>query len=311
VRITTQLIDATTGAHLWADRFDGSLEDIFDFQDKVATSVAGVIEPTLQKAETARSVNRPTNDLTAYDLYLRASAMVLSAAGQVPEALRFIRLAIQRDPNYGPALSCAAHCYFRLLRDGWSEDFDTDRLESIKFARRALQVATDDARILAEAAEVLANAGEDIGSMISLVDRALALNPSYARGWFISGVLRNWAGQPDIAIDHLGTALRLNPRARVGNLLFQIGVAHYFSRRFDEAVPHFLLAVQEDPSFPGSYRHLAACYAHMGRLDDAREIVARLRTITPQVVPSFTPFRNPEHRELFLSGLRLATGEAA
>jgi TolB-like protein/class 3 adenylate cyclase len=111
VRITAQLIDALAGTHLWADRFDGSLEDVFDFQDKVALSVAGVIEPALQAAETARSADRPTNDLTAYDLYLRAYAMFYSSGTQIPEAIRLLERAIERDPRYGPALSLAALCF--------------------------------------------------------------------------------------------------------------------------------------------------------------------------------------------------------
>ena len=122
VRITAQLIEAETGAHLWADRFDGSLEDVFDLQDNVASSVAGVIEPTLQAAETARSAGRPTDDLTAYDLYLRAYALVLSSSRQIPEALRLMEQAIARDPRYGTALAWAAFCCLRLLLDGRSED---------------------------------------------------------------------------------------------------------------------------------------------------------------------------------------------
>jgi len=310
VRITAQLIDATSGAHLWADRFDGSLEDIFDPQDKVASSVAGVIEPTLQAAETARSENRPTNDITAYDLYLRAYAMVLSSTRQSLEALFLLEQAIERDPRCGPALAWAAFCCLRLLRDGRSEDPAEDRLKGDDFARRALEVAGDDPGILANAALALAYFGEDIGAMIALVDRALGLNPNFARGWYISGVLRNWAGQPDIAIEHLEASLRLSPRARVGNSLAGIGAAHFLSRRFDEAVPKLLLTIQDSPSFTHPYRVLAACYAHMGRLDEAREIFERLRTITRGAVPSTTPYRNLEHRELFLSGLRLAAGEA-
>jgi tetratricopeptide (TPR) repeat protein len=155
----------------------------------------------------------------------------------------------------------------------------------------------------------LAYLGEDIGAMMALVDRALALNPNYARGWHISGTLRVWAGQPDIAIEHLDVARRLSPRARAGSSLAFMGQAHFLARRFDEAVPKLLLAIQEDPSYPQPYRHLAACYAHMGRLDDAREIVERLRAITPVVIPSAAHLRNTEHRELFLSGLRLAAGE--
>src|SRR5437016_1093067 len=136
VRITAQLIDAATGTHLWADRFDGSLEDVFELQDKVASSVAGVIEPALQAAETARSANRPTADLTAYDLYLRAYAMFWSSA-QVPEALRLLEQAIARDPRYGLALAWAAICCYRLLQDGRSTDAAVVRAKGLDFARRA------------------------------------------------------------------------------------------------------------------------------------------------------------------------------
>ena len=145
--------------------------------------------------------------------------------------------------------------------------------------------------------------------MMALVDRALALNPNFARGWHMSGSLRVMAGQHDIAIEHIEAALRLSPRARTGAAMSAIGKAHFHSRRFDQAMPKLLLAIQEDPSFPDPYSYLAACYAHMGRLDDAREIVARLRAITPVVIPDFSYLRNPDDRELFLSGLRLAAGE--
>ena len=121
------IIDAASGTHLWADRFDGLIEDVFELQDKVASSVAGVIEPALQAAETARSAGRPTNDLAAYDLYLRGYAMLLSSAKQIPEALRLMEQAIARDPRYGPALALAAFCCFRLLSDGRSGDPAADR----------------------------------------------------------------------------------------------------------------------------------------------------------------------------------------
>ena len=175
VRITAQLIEAETGAHLWADRFDGSLDDVFELQDQVAKSVAGVIEPALQAAETARSANRPTVDLTAYDLYLRADAMILPSATQIPEALRLLEQAIEHDPNYGPALGLAARCCLRLVADGRSGNPEADSRKGIDFARRALRVASDDPGALTDAAAVLAYFGEDIGAMIMLIDRALAL----------------------------------------------------------------------------------------------------------------------------------------
>ena len=306
VRITAQLIYAPTGTHLWADRFDGSLEDVFELQDKVATSVAGVIEPTLQAAETARAAHRPTNDLTAYDLYLRAYALDLTSA---PEALRLLDQAIERDPHYGPALALAANFHAQRCIAGWSQDPEADCRKGADLARRALRAGGDDPSTIVNAAGPLAFFGDDIGAMMGLVDRALALNPSFARGWNNSGLLSLFAGQPERAIEHAETALRLSPRARVGTTVGIIGTAHLVSRRFGEALPKLLLAIQEAPTFPVPYRWLASCYAHMGRLDEARDVVKRLRALTPVVVPSATQFRNPEHRELLLSGLRLAATE--
>jgi adenylate cyclase len=311
VRITGQLIDALTGTHLWADRFDGSLEDIFELQDKIAVSVAGVIEPTLQAAEMRRSAARPTTDLTAYDLYLRALASFFPITKErIFAALGLLEQAIAIDRHYGPALSWAATCHVRLVSEGWAEEPEISRRKASDLARQALQVAENDPGILANSALVLAR-GEDIGTMIGLVDRALAFNPSFARGWYVSGFLRLWTGQPDLAIAHAETSLRLSPRERVGVPLEVIGTAYFVKRQFDEAAKKLLLAIQDNPGATASYRKLAACYAHMGRLDEARAIVAKLRAITPQIVPSDLPFRNPEDRELYLSGLRLAAGETS
>jgi tetratricopeptide (TPR) repeat protein len=199
-------------------------------------------------------------------------------------------------------------CHRRLAIDGWAKG---NRCKAIDFAQQALRVAQNDPGILANAAFVLAYFGEDIGAMIGLVDRALALNPSFAHGWYRSSVLRLWAGHPDLAIEHAETSLRLSPRERMGSHLSEIGAAYFFKRQFDEAVANLLLSIQDQPGYTHSYRILAACYAHMGRLDEARAIVARLRIISPQVVPTDLPYRNPEHRELLLSGLRLAIGETS
>ena len=315
VRITAQLIDAETGAHLWADRFDGLIEDVFELQDKIALSVAGVIEPALQAAEMRRSAARPTTDLTAYDLYLRALAVFYPITKErVIEALRLFEEAIAIDPHYGPALSWAAMCHREIATSGWAEAPETSWRKGSALARQAVQAAENDPRVLVNAALVLAHfgddIGEDIGAMIGLIDRALALNPSFARGWNVSGILRNIAGEHDLAIEHIGIALRLSPRERIGTPLVVLGMAYFLKRQFDEAASKLLLAVQDNPGHPGTYRCLAACYAHMGRLDEAHEIVTRLRAITPIIVPSDVPYRNPEYRELLLSGLRLAMGES-
>ena len=274
VRITAQLIDTTNGAHLWADRFDGSLEDVFDLQDQVALSVAGVIEPTLQAAEIRRSFDRPTADLTAYDLYLRALAPIRSASGEKEryvQGLETLRRAIARDPGYGLALALAGHCHLALDAAGWTNDVAANQREGVELARRALTAAGDDPGVLANVAYVLAYFGEDIAAAMTLIDRSLELNPSFALAWARSAWLRLWAGQPDVAIEHFGTSMRLNPRDRRAEPLLGIGVGHFFDERFDPAEAALLLSLEEMTWVP-TYRFLASCRAHMGRLDEAREI---------------------------------------
>ena len=313
VRITAQLIDATNGTHLWADRFDGSLEDIFELQDNVAANVAGVIEPALQAAEAARSAARPTTDLGAYDCYLRALRDFYPMTKEaVFEALGLLEQAIAIDRHYGPALALAASCHMQFVNYSWAEDPAMALRKAVDLARRALQVACDDPDVIASAAMVLAVCGEDIDTMMALADHALALNPSSARGWYHGGFLRLMAGETDRAIELAEVSLRLSPRARIGGVHTVIGASHFLSRRFDEARAKLLLAIEETPNFPVPYRYLAACCAHMGRFGEARDVVTRLRAITPNVIPPRMMYlRNLEHRELYLSGLRLAAGAAA
>src|SRR5215472_3144606 len=186
VRITGQLIDALSSIHLWADRFDGSLEEVFELQDMVAISVTGVIEPTLQAAEIRRSFDRPTADLTAYDLYLRALAPIRSSERErerYVQGLETLRRAIVRDPGYGPALALAGLCHLALDAAGWTNDVAANQHEGVELARRALTAAGDDPGVLGNVAYVLAYFGEDIAAAMALIDRSLELNPSFAQGW--------------------------------------------------------------------------------------------------------------------------------
>ena len=311
VRITGQLIDAPTGRHLWADRFEGSVENIFELQDKVAGSVAGVIEPALEAAEIGRSVGRPTHELAAYDLYLRSLPQAYSwDKTLIRRAIDLLEQANQKDPNYGPALALSAYCHRQLDLSGWADDSELNRHKSLDFARRAVRVAPDDPGVLGHVAFVFGYFGEDIDSAIGMIERCLALNPSFARGWMFSGFLRLYAGQCDLAIAHLEISLRLNPRDQRGLHLSGIGIALFFNRRFDEALDKLLAALQEFPGYATPYRFIAACYAQMGRLEDARRMVQRLRLITPIVIHSAAQYRVPGQRELFLSGLRLAADES-
>jgi TolB-like protein/class 3 adenylate cyclase len=312
VRITAQLIDATDGSHLWADRFDGALDDVFELQDRVAISVAGVIEPTLEAAETRRSAERPTCDLTAYDLYLRALLLHLSFDGaRVTEALSLLHQAIDRDPQFGPALALASWCHVQHETLGLITDAEANRRAGQDLAQRALQVAGDDITVLAPALFSRARFGGDVDAAIAVLGRSLARNPSSARAWYVSGWLHAWAGQADTAIEHFETAARLNPRDQAPFTEYAIGVALALERRFSEAIPRLLIALQQLPRFTSIHRFLAVSYAHMSRPDEARAATDKLRAMGVNPAHSFVRvFRRPEHQELIVSGLRLAAGEA-
>ncbi len=307
VRITGQLIDAATGAHIWADRFDGTLDNIFELQDEVASSVAGIIEPTLLNAEMHRSARIPTHDLTAYDLVLRARALFTTwSKDAIFQAMDLLEQAIERDPDYGTALVELAARHQEIHVNGWVTDPEAIRQRGIDLARRALQVASDDPNVLSRAGFALGYFTEDIEAAISLLDRSLTLNPNAASGWQWNAWLQSWAGYPDKAIHSFETSMRLTPRERRAGQFMGIGVAHFFARRFEEARKVLLQSLDEKPGWVPTYRFLAACLAQMGRLDEAREIVAKLRPMTRDLIPSATHWRNVQHRELYLSGLRMA-----
>jgi adenylate cyclase len=313
LRITGQLIDALTGAHLWADRFDGSTEDVFELQDKVALSVAGVIEPALQEAEIRRSTARPTSDLTAYDLYLRALPLMLGW-GKEPalQGLDLLREAIARDPNYGRALVGAAWCASQLVTGGWAEDPETDRREALDLVRRAVKAAADDPEVLVWAAGTLDILGGDIGRSLAMLDHALTLNPSNAFGWFWSGFLQLFAGSTEKSIEHFEKSLRLDPRTPLRHFYDTgLGACYFLQRRFDEAAPLLAGSLRQVPTYVTTSYFLASCYAHMGRLDDARGILDHLQSIgSPLMPPPALGLRDPKQREFWVSGLRRAAGEA-
>ena len=311
VRITAQLVEANSGTHLWADRFDGSLEDVFELQDRVAGSIAGVIEPTLQDAEVRHSAEHRASDLTAYELYLRALAGVSTYTAEwIRHALDLLDQAIARESEYAPALALAAS--YRVDFDNFgADDPEANRQMAVDLARRALRVGADDPRVLGRAAMVLGRYGDGLDAAVALIDRALVLNPSYADGWYHSGWLRLFCGELANATEHFEISLRLNPRDRRGFHLCGIGTAQFLEGRFDDAVATLRIALAELPSFTPTYRALAGSYALLGRMEEAQAIIDRLRALDALVLPGPGAFRDPAHAELFRRGLCLATGEAS
>jgi adenylate cyclase len=258
--------------------------------------------------------DRPSTDLNAYELYLRALPDFHSYERErILTALKLFDAAIARDPRYGPALALAANCHLLVAANGWSEDGNVNVQQALDLARRALRANADDPCVTASSAMVLAAFGEDIDSAMVLIDRALEVNPSFAFGWFRSGVIRVFAGHSETAIRHFETSLRLNPIGRMSTRCRAwLGMAEFFDRQFDRALTSLLASQQELPDWLAPRRILVSCYAHLGRLDEAREAAKRIQATGAALVPPETVFRahrDPEHRQLFLSGLRLAAGE--
>ena len=312
VRITAQLIEAATGAHLWADRFDGAMENVFDLQEQVATSVAGVIEPAMRGAEVRRAMARPTSDLSAYDLYLRSLPLARAWGGKQPaiEALDLLRQAIARDPNYGAALAMAAWCSAQLYLGGWAENAECSQREGLDLVRRALHAAPDDSTVLVLAVGASHILGEDSRTALAMVDHALMLHPGGALEWFWSGFIRLFAGCTDEAIEHFERSLRLDPRTPLRPFHHAgLGCCYFMKRQFDEAVTLLVGSLRQVPTYPTTARVLASCYAHMDRLDDARAIIEHLRANRSPVMPPNNLFDDPDHRAFFLVGLQRAAGE--
>jgi TolB-like protein len=212
IRITGQLIDALSGTHLWADRFDGELRDVFDLQDEIATKVVGAIAPKLEQVETDRARGKPTDSLQAYDYYLRGRACFHRERQNTNvEAMHLFAKAIERDPDFASAYGMAAQCYSQRLRAGWMKDHLQEKLEARRLAWHAAELGKDDALALALAGGVLALVVHEVEAGAELIDRALGLNPNLAFGWGASAWVRVWLGEPGLAIEHALRGIRLSP----------------------------------------------------------------------------------------------------
>jgi adenylate cyclase len=249
VRITGQLIDAANGVHLWADRFEGALADIFELQDQVTKCVVGAITPKLEQAEIERARIKPTENLNAYDLYLRALPHYNAFTGiGNDEALGLLRRAIKLDPDYAVAKAFAAYCLLQRDNQGYTEINQTESDESIRLAREALDAGRDDPRVLLLAGMVLASLAHDWETAITALDRALSLNSNSVQVWMTSGWVRVLAGDPRTAAEHFSHAIRLSPRAPdITRALAGLGIANMMAGDYDEALKFGRRALQEMP----------------------------------------------------------------
>ena len=314
VRITGQLVDTSTGAHLWAERFDGGLGDIFDLQDQVTESVVGAIAPAVEKAEIERAKRKPTDSLDAYTLYLRGSDRLYQFANRQAndEALRMFNSAIELDPDFASAYGRAALSYGYAKGEGWISGTANEIAEVKRLAQRAVELGKDDAMALSASGWALALVVRDLGIGISLVDRALMLNSNLAEAWRCSGWMRIWLGDPKLAIEHFARAMRLSPLdPRVIGMRAGTAHAHFFLGRYDEAASWAAMALQDNPDFQPGLRIAAASNAMAGRPEQAHETAVRLQRLNSALRVSnlkhlLGPYRRAEDLTRYEQGLRKA-----
>jgi TolB-like protein len=312
VRITGQLINATTGAHLWAERFEGALDDIFELQDQVAASVVGAMAPQLERAEIERARRTPTSSLNAYDCYLRGIANLQQGSRDaVSKALPLFDRAIELDPEFASAYGMAAWCYFWRRVNGWMTDRAWETAEGARLARKAVELGRDDAVALTRAGHALGHLAGDLDGGIALLDRAILLNPNLAAAWFLGGYLRAWRGETDAAIEHFARAMRLSPLdPEMYRMQAGMAVAHLFAERFDAASSWAEKAFRNLPSFLMVGCIIAASHALADRTEQAQRAIDHLRRLDPglrvSAIRDWLPIRRPEDFAILSKGLRKA-----
>ncbi len=283
VRITGQLIEVATGAHIWAKKFERDMTDIFALQDEVTLAVVSAIQPKLFQAEIALAKRRRPEDLTAYDLYLRAIQRAFRSTREgLAEALRLVQRALKLDPGFAAAAGLAAACHAENVVRSYAVDPQFERKEAVRLARVALKLDDDDADTLATAALISALLVGDCEAEIEMSARAVALNPNSYRAWNCRGWVYKIAGQPEEAIRSFERAVRMSPLdPQQYTVLTGMGFALIELRRFDEAISVGKKAQRHNPGYPGPYRCLASAFAHLGRDAEAREAAARMLDIDP------------------------------
>jgi TolB-like protein len=310
VRMAGQLIDATTGVQLWADRFDGTLEDIFELQDRMSASVVGAIAPKLEQAEISRARRKPTESLDAYDFYLRgiASGHLWTRASN-EDALRLFSKTIELDPQFAAAYGLAAFCHVRRKLNRWSLDRAQDVSEGARLARSAVDLGKDDAVALSWGGHALGYLAGDFDSALVFVDRARSLNPNLPSAWSLGGWVRTFRGELDQAIGLFERAIRLSP---LDPILFAIengiGFVHFLAGRYDDASAWTEMALREQPNYFPAHCVAVASRALAGRTDDAQRAMARLSQLDPALrisdIADWYPLRRAEDLAKLTSGLR-------
>jgi adenylate cyclase len=309
VRITGQLIDAATGAHIWADRFERDLTDVFALQDEVTVAVVSAIRPKLLQTEIERATRRRSENLTAYDFYLRAlPQFYLSTREGLAETIRLAHRALELDPRFGLVAALAGTCHMQNVLWGYAVDPQFERSEAARLLRLALSIDDSDPDTLARAGLISAYMVGDSESAVEMADRAVALNPNSNVAWGTRGWVYKIAEQPEEAVRSFERAIRISPVDPALHLAFTgIGLAFIELGRFDEAIVAGKKALRQHPSYSPAYRCLASAFAHLGRDDEAREAAARLLEADPAFTISAWIARGGQSdSKLQIEGLRKA-----
>jgi adenylate cyclase len=280
LRITAQLVEAATGRHLWAERYDGTSEDVFELQDRITADVVGAIEPSVQRAEIERARRKRPDSLDAYDRYLRALPHAwANTPGEAEKALAPLGEALALDPDYAAAHGLAAWCYRQRLRR--TRD-PSDREAALRHARAALAAGADEPMALTLGALVVALLDHDYTTALGAVEQAVAINPSSATGWGVAALVNAFSGNYAATLDQAARSARLSPPDPLRyHAEIAVSFAEFFGGRFEQAAQAAARTVQVAPRFPFGHAMLAVSLLRAGRTEEAREAARRLLATEP------------------------------
>jgi len=312
LRIAGRMIDARNGALLWSESFEGSRDNVFELQDRVAACVVGAVAPRVEEAEIARTKRKSTERLDAYDSYLRGlSALHSWQRESNSTAIRCFRQATRQDPNFAAAFGFEARCYSQQKACGWVTDYPAVVTAVRVAAERAVDLGQDDAVALSTAGIGLAFVANDVAFGADLISQSLELNPNLANAWLFSGWVNTWLGKPEMAIDHIARAMRLNPRDPEAAMMYgAMGYAHFVADNYGEAARWAEKSIRNRPSYLIACCILAASKAMLGDRTSSEQLVGHIRQIDPDLRVSklleLYPIQRKEDRARWAKGLMLA-----
>jgi TolB-like protein/Flp pilus assembly protein TadD len=312
IRVTAQLIETATGKHIWANRYDGMLRDIFDLQDQITETIVATLEPEFHRAEAERVAQKRPDSMEAYDYLLRGVAYMNKLTPEDTKmALQYFYKAIEKDPNYGRAYAYVFWCYRREVESRGMVLSKQEQAEVIRLMEAGLKADKTDPIVVWQAGSMKVYFQHDFEGALALIERSLSIDPNSTRALIASSMTHSFMGNTDTAIKHAERAIRISPRSPAHWMAYTcLAQSHLQELRYEEAAKAAKKAIQLNPNLIPAYLILAASCAHLGQLDEAQVAIQEALKLNPKLTvarfPELFPISKLKNLDAYLTGLRKA-----